>query len=69
MCIGIKGRDTKVAIRNNSPVLVIVWPDNTVEVTQVTAENAICIAKEKGAILVKVVMVQTATPLSIKAEL
>ena len=52
-----------MAIRNNSPVLVIIWPNQTIEVTQVIAakHDAIALGAQ-----VAVVKVQGNIPLSLK---
>ena len=54
-----------MAIRHNSPVLVIIWPDGQVEVTQVVAAEQR--AKAMGA-TAAIVKVQANTPDSLRGK-
>lgn len=54
-----------MAIRHNSPVLVIIWPDGQIEVTQVIAKDVQDAAIKAGAIC-KLIKVNGNTPATIK---
>jgi len=58
-----------MAVRNNSKVTVIVWPDGRIEVTQVINPDIIKLATAAAGATATVVSVQANLPASLRTNL